>query len=221
MTTGANEDDHHVRGVDVVRDIAVDEWLDVREVKAGEPCPMCDAPLAVEKTIEIGHIFKLGTKYSEVFDANILDENGKSQTIVMGSYGIGIERTMAAVVERRNDQSGIQWPLSIAPFEVVITVVKPKDVATSEAGNALYDALVAEGIEVLLDDRDERPGVKFKDADLVGIPFRITVGPKGIAEGEVDFVRRSNGETQTMELVKAARRIAETVFEERSMGPQV
>jgi len=220
MTTGANEDDHHVRGVDVARDIAVALWLDLREVKAGEPCPMCDAPLVVEKTIEIGHIFKLGTKYSEVFDANILDENGKSQTIVMGSYGIGIERTMAAVVERRNDSSGIQWPLSIAPFEVVITVVKPKDVETSEAGNALYDALVAEGVEVLLDDRDERPGVKFKDADLIGVPFRITVGPKGIAQGEVDFIRRSNGETQTMELVKAARRIAETIFEERSMGPQ-
>jgi prolyl-tRNA synthetase len=221
MTTGANEDDHHLRGVDVSRDIAVEAYLDVREVKAGEPCPMCDAPLAVEKTIEIGHIFKLGTRYSEVFDAKILDENGKSQTIVMGSYGIGIERTMAAVVERRNDQSGIQWPLSIAPFEVVITVVKPKDVETSDAGNALYDALVGEGIEVLLDDRDERPGVKFKDADLIGVPFRITVGPKGIAEGEVDFIRRSNGETQTMELVKAARRIAETIFEERSMGPQV
>ncbi|MBW2667213.1 MAG: proline--tRNA ligase [Deltaproteobacteria bacterium] len=221
MTTGANEDDHHVRGVDVARDIVVASYLDLREVKAGEPCPMCDAPLAVEKTIEIGHIFKLGTKYSEVFDASILDENGKSQTIVMGSYGIGIERTMAAVVERRNDPSGIKWPLSIAPFEVVITVVKPKDVQTSEAGNALYDALVGEGIEVLLDDRDERPGVKFKDADLVGIPFRITVGPKGLAEGEVDFIRRSNGETQTMELVKAARRVAETIFEERSMGPQV
>jgi prolyl-tRNA synthetase len=220
MTTGANEDDHHVRGVDVARDIAVADWLDVREVKAGEPCSMCDAPLAVEKTIEIGHIFKLGTKYSEVFDAKVLDENGKSQTIVMGSYGIGIERTMAAVVERRNDESGIQWPLSIAPFEVVITVVKPKDVATSDAGNALYDALVGEGIEVLLDDRDERPGVKFKDADLIGVPFRITVGPKGLAEGEVDFVRRSNGETQTMELVKAARRIAETILEERSMGPR-
>jgi prolyl-tRNA synthetase len=221
MTTGANEDDQHVRGVDVARDIAVADWLDVREVKAGEPCSMCDAPLAVEKTIEIGHIFKLGTKYSEVFDAKVLDENGKSQTIVMGSYGIGIERTMAAVVERRNDESGIQWPLSIAPFEVVITVVKPKDVATSDAGNALYDALVGEGIEVLLDDRDERPGVKFKDADLIGVPFRITVGPKGLAEGEVDFVRRSNGETQTMELVKAARRIAETILEERSMGPRV
>jgi prolyl-tRNA synthetase len=220
MTTGANEDDQHVRGVDVARDIAVADWLDVREVKAGEPCSMCDAPLAVEKTIEIGHIFKLGTKYSEVFDAKILDENGKSQAIVMGSYGIGIERTMAAVVERRNDESGIQWPLSIAPFEVVITVVKPKDVATSDAGNALYDALVGEGIEVLLDDRDERPGVKFKDADLIGVPFRITVGPKGLAEGEVDFVRRSNGETQTMELVKAARRIAETILEERSMGPR-
>jgi prolyl-tRNA synthetase len=220
MTTGANEDGHHLRGVDVARDIAVGEWLDLREVKSGEPCPMCDAKLAVEKTIEVGHIFKLGTKYSEAFDAKVLDENGKEQTIVMGCYGIGIERTMAAVVERRNDAAGIVWPLSIAPFEVVISVVKPKDPATSDAGNALYDALVGEGIDVLLDDRDERPGVKFKDADLIGVPFRVTIGPKGLADGEIDFVRRSNGETQTMELVKAGRRIAEAIFEERSMGPQ-
>jgi prolyl-tRNA synthetase len=182
---------------------------------------MCEAPLAVEKTIEIGHIFKLGTRYSEVFGATVLDENGVSRPIVMGSYGIGIERTMAAVAECRHDDAGLQWPLSVAPFEVVITVIKPKDVATMEAGSALYDALVAEGIDALLDDRDERPGVKFKDADLIGVPFRVTVGPRGLAEGEVEVVRRSNGESQTMELTKAGRRIAETILEERSMGPQV
>jgi prolyl-tRNA synthetase len=219
MVTGANEDDHHLRGVDVERDIAVSRWLDLREVKAGEACPMCDAPLAVEKAIELGHIFKLGTRYSEAFGASVLDENGVSQTIVMGSYGIGIERTMAAVVERRHDETGIQWPLAVAPFEVVVTVINPKDVATSEAGNALYDALVAEGIDVLLDDRDERPGVKFKDADLIGIPYRVTVGPKGLSEGKVELMRRATGRSRTFDLLKAGRNVAETILEERSMRP--
>jgi prolyl-tRNA synthetase len=221
MVTGANQDDHHLRGVDVERDIRVGAWLDLREVKAGEACPMCDAPLAVDKTIEVGHIFKLGTRYSEALGASVLDEHGESQTIIMGSYGIGIERTMAAVVERRNDAAGIVWPLSVAPFEVVVTVVNPKDAATSDAGNAIYDALRSEGVEVLLDDRDERPGVKFKDADLVGIPFRVTVGPKGLAEGNVEFLRRAGGESRAIELTKAARYIVDTVLEERGMGPQV
>jgi prolyl-tRNA synthetase len=221
MVTGANEDGYHVRGVDVERDIAVGLWLDLREVKAGEACPMCDAPLAVDKTIEVGHIFKLGTRYSEAFGAAVLDENGKSRTIIMGSYGIGIERTMAAVVECCHDDAGIQWPLSVAPFEVVVTVINPKDVATTEAGSALYDALVAEGIEVLFDDRDERPGVKFNDADLVGIPFRVTIGPKGLAEGTVELTRRATRRSRAIDLVKAARNVAETILEERAMGPQV
>jgi len=221
MVTGANEDGFHLRGVDVARDVSVDQWLDLRGVKAGEACPMCDAPLAVEKTIEIGHIFKLGTRYSEAFGAAVLDENSESQTIVMGSYGIGIERTMAAVVERHHDDAGIEWPLALAPYEVVVTVIKPKDVAVSEAANALYDALVAEGVEVLIDDRDERPGVKFKDADLIGIPMRVTVGPKGLADGDVELTRRSTGEARPIDLVKAGRTIAEIVFEERSLTPRL
>jgi prolyl-tRNA synthetase len=205
----------------VERDIAVGDWLDLREVNAGEACPMCDAALTVDKTIEVGHIFKLGTRYSEAFGASVLDEHGTSQTIIMGSYGIGIERTMAAVVECCHDDAGIQWPLSVAPFEVVVTVIKPKDVAASEAGNALYDALVAEGIDVLLDDRDERPGVKFNDADLIGIPFRVTVGPKGLAEGTVELTRRATGRSRAIDLVKAARNVAETILEERAMSPQL
>jgi len=220
MHTGANEDDFHLSGVEVERDIAVDEWLDLREVNEGEACPMCDAPLGIAKTIEIGHIFKLGTRYSEAFGASVLDKNGSAKTIVMGSYGIGIERTMAAVVERHHDEAGIQWPLALAPFEVVVTVIKPKDVATTEAANALYDALIGEGVEVLLDDRDERPGVKFKDADLIGVPFRVTVGPKGLEEGKVELVRRSTGNARSVDLVKAGRTIAETIFEERTLRPQ-
>lgn len=182
---------------------------------------MCEAPLTVDKTIELGHIFKLGTRYSEALGAKVQDESGVEQPIIMGSYGIGIERTMAAVVERHNDDAGIMWPASVSPFEVVVTVVKPKDVATSDAADALYDALVAEGVEVLIDDRDERPGVKFKDADLVGIPYRVTVGPKGLADGKVELVRRKGGESRELDLTKAARYVTEAILEERNMRPRV
>ncbi len=215
MVTGANEDDFHVRAVDVARDIEVSEWLDLRAAREGEPCPLCDAPLAAGKTIEVGHIFKLGTKYSETLGAEVLDDEGKSHPIVMGSYGLGIGRAMAAVVEANHDKNGIVWPVTVAPYEVVVTVVKPKDVATSEAAARIYEELVGAGIEVLLDDRDERPGVKFKDADLIGIPYRITVGPKGLAEGMVDFQRRRDGESRTLDVNKAADWATETVLEER------
>jgi prolyl-tRNA synthetase len=221
MTTGANEDGHHLRGVDVERDIAVTRWVDVREVQAGEACPMCDAEISIDKTIEVGHIFKLGTRYSEAMGARVLDDSSQPRPIVMGSYGIGIERAMAAVVERSFDENGIIWPLAVAPFEVVITVVKPQDVATSEAANGLYDALVGAGIEVLIDDRDERPGVKFKDADLIGIPYRVTVGPKGLKEGQVEITRRKTGKSRNVDLHKAADAIAETVLEERAFAPDV
>ena len=215
LTTGANEDDFHLRGVDIDRDIDVAAWLDLREVEDGEACPMCDKPLAVYKTIEVAHIFKLGTTYSEAMDASVLDENGVARTIVMGSYGIGVERNMAAIVEAHHDEAGIVWPLNVAPFEVVICVIKPKDVACSEAGDRLYDALIAGGIDVLIDDRDERPGVKFKDADLVGIPYRLTVGPKGIADGVVELRWRGTGETRDLPVDRAAETMIEAVLDER------
>ena len=221
MVTGANEDDFHLRGVDVERDIGVSAWLDLREVKAGEACPMCGAELRVEKTIEVGHIFKLGTRYSEALGAAVLDDAGQSRPIVMGSYGIGIERTMASVVERCHDEAGISWPLSLAPYEVVITQVNAKDAETTDAAGALYDALLKEGIEAILDDRDERPGVKFKDADLVGIPYRVTVGPKGLADGKVELVRRKTRRARPIDLQKAASAVAEAVFEERSLSSQI
>jgi prolyl-tRNA synthetase len=219
MWTGANQDDFHLRGVDVARDIAVTRWLDLREVAAGEPCPMCDAPLKIEIAIEVGHIFKLGTRYSEAFGAQVQDESGASRTIVMGSYGIGVERAMAAVVERCHDKDGIVWPLSVAPFEVLITAVNPKQPAVSDAAGALYDALRGKGIDVLLDDRDERPGVKFKDADLIGIPYRITVGPKGLEEGKVEVTRRKTKSSHSVDLRKAADAVTESVLEERSFSP--
>ena len=215
MVTGANEDDHHLRGVDVERDIPVKGWLDLREVNEGEPCPVCEEPLDVAKTVEIGHIFKLGTKYTESLDVTVLDEAGKQATLVMGSYGIGVGRAVAAVVEANHDESGVIWPVNVAPFEVVVTVLNPKSVETMEAGERVYEALQGQGIEVLLDDRDERPGVKFKDAELVGIPHRITVGPKGLAAGTVEYKRRRDGSGEDFPVERAAATVAEFVLEER------
>jgi prolyl-tRNA synthetase len=215
LVTGANEDDFHLRGVDVSRDIDVKAWLDLREVEAGEACPMCDRPLDVLKTIEVAHIFKLGTKYSEPLDAKVLDANGVARPIVMGSYGIGIERSMAAIVEAHHDDAGIVWPMNVAPFEVVISVIKPKDVDCREVGERLYEAIAAGGVDVILDDRDERPGVKFKDADLVGIPYRLTVGPKGLAEEVVELRSRRTGEARDLQLQHAAETVIEAVLDER------
>ncbi len=220
MVTGANQDGFHLQGVDVERDIAVSSWLDLRLARAGESCPMCEAPLRIDKTIEVGHIFKLGTRYSEKLGSVFLDEAGAARPIVMGSYGIGIERMLAAVVERSHDAAGIIWPIAVAPYEVLITVVNPKDAATSDAAGALYDALRGAGIEVLLDDRDERPGVKFNDADLIGIPYRLTVGPKGLKEGKIEITRRQTRVARSVDLHKAAASVTESVLEERSFAPQ-
>jgi prolyl-tRNA synthetase family II len=215
MTTGANEDDFHLRGVDVARDIEVAGWHDLREVQEGEPCPACSTPLQVRKTIEVAHIFKLGTKYSDPLGAGFLDQNGKSQPVVMGCYGIGIGRTMAAIAEVCHDENGLIWPVSVAPFEVVVAVLNPKQTETLEAGTRIYEALQAEGIDVLLDDRDERPGVKFKDSELIGIPWRITVGPKGLAEGKVELFRRRGARKREVDVHKAAESVIENVMEER------
>ncbi len=215
MTTGANRDEFHLRGVDVARDLRVDAWLDLREVTAGEPCPMCGSALGVAKTIEIGHIFKLGTKYSEKLGALVQNEAGASVPIVMGSYGIGVGRVMASIVEASHDANGIVWPVTVAPFEVVICVLNPNEVETQEAGERIYEALRAQGIDVIIDSRDERPGVKFKDAELVGIPYRITIGPRGLAEKKVEFVRRRDGTKRELSLDRAAETVAEAVLEER------
>jgi len=215
MVTGANEDGFHLRGVDIDRDIEVKGWLDLREVKAGEGCSLCGEPLDVYKCLEVAHIFKLGTVYSEAMGAEVRDKNGKKAPVVMGSYGIGIDRNLAAIVEAHNDESGIVWPVNVAPFEVVVSVVKPKNVACLETGQRIYEALQEKGIDVVLDDRDERPGVKFKDADLVGIPYRVTVGPKGLENGVVELRRRKGGDTQDLEITHAAVSIAEAVLDER------
>ncbi len=199
MTTGANKDDHHLRGVDIARDIPVDEWFELRTVESGEGCPRCETGvLEVFRGMEIGHIFKLGTKYSESMGATVLTQDGKEVPIVMGSYGIGVERIMAAAVEQQHDADGIIWPRELAPFDVIVTITNMKQDEVREAGERLYNDLQNAGLEVLLDDREERAGVKFKDADLIGIPFRVTIGKK-VAEGMVELFDRR---TKTSEDVK-------------------
>jgi prolyl-tRNA synthetase len=200
MTTGANKDDHHLRGVSVERDIKIDQWADLRTVTSGEPCPRCDSGmLEVYKAMEIGHIFKLGTKYSESMGATVLTKDGKPVPIVMGSYGIGVERIITAAVEQSHDENGIIWPKALAPFDVVVTVTNVKDEKLREAGEKLYKDLQHAGLEVLLDDRDERAGVKFKDADLIGIPYRITLGKK-IVDGMVELFDRRTKQSQDLKL---------------------
>nr|MDJ0499048.1 YbaK/EbsC family protein [Acidimicrobiia bacterium] len=214
MTTGANENDFHLRGVAVERDINVGEWLDLREVEAGEACVECGEAIEVFRAIECGHIFKLGTKYSEPLGAMVLDENGRSRPIYMGSYGIGLERNLAAVVETHYDDKGIAWPVTVAPYEVVVTVLKLDD-ATRDAAEGIYEALRAAGIDVIIDDRDERPGVKFNDAELIGIPYRVTVGPRGLAEGIVEINQRASGVTENVAVADAVANVVARIEAER------
>ena len=211
MTTGANKDGLHLRNVSIERDIQVTEWFDLRTVKAGEPCAKCAKPLKIQRAIEVGHVFKLGTKYSEKLGAYFLDEAGARHPCVMGCYGIGITRTMQAVIEQCNDKDGIIWPLAVAPFTVCIT---PLGVApgspTMVLAEKLYADLLAKGVEVILDDRDDRPGVKFKDADLVGFPIRLAIGEKSLAKGEVELKQRG-GELLAVKPEDAVARVMEII----------
>ena len=208
MTTGANENDFHLRHVDVSRDIANPEWADLRNARAGDGCVRCGKTLELKKTIEMGHIFKLGLYYSEPMGARVLGADGKETPLVMGSYGIGIERIMAAAIEAHHDANGIVWPAAIAPFDVVLSTVKASDAEQREKSERMYAELAAAGFEVLLDDRDERPGVKFKDADLVGIPFRVVFGPRALAKGCVEFVVRAGGESREVPLADVRAELA-------------
>jgi prolyl-tRNA synthetase len=207
MTTGANRDAFHIRGVDVERDIKPDSWVDLRTVQKGEACPNCESgTLDIFKAMEIGHIFKLGTKYSDSMGATVLNAEGKEVPIVMGCYGIGVERIMSAAVEQSHDADGIVWPRSIAPFDVVVTVTNVKQDDIRGAGERLYEEMRRAGLEVLLDDRDERAGVKFKDADLIGVPFRITVGKK-VSEGRVELFDRATKQSEDVPLGDVAAQV--------------
>ncbi len=206
MVTGANEDGFHVKGVDVARDLLGHGKLaDLRTVKAGEGCPKCDGALEVYKALEIGHIFKLGTKYSESLKATVLDPEGKAVPIVMGSYGIGVERILAAAIELHHDAAGIRWPLAIAPFHATVVTLGPEP-ELKAAAEEVVAALGRAGIEVLFDDREERAGVKFKDADLIGIPIRIAIGKRGLAEGKAEFKLRDQQDAELVPLADVAPR---------------
>lgn len=206
---GANQKDAHF--VDVVpgRDFPADQGYDLRMIEVGEPCPKCGAPLKEARGIEVGQVFNLGTKYSKSLKATYLDETGAEQLCHMGCYGIGVSRTMAAAIEQHHDQDGIIWPMSIAPYHCVIVPISLKDEAVKEASEKLYQGMREKGIEVVLDDRDERPGVKFKDADLVGYPLRMTVGAKSLANNQVELRIRANGETELVDIDQ----VLETVME--------
>ena len=208
LVTGANKDGFHLRNVSVPRDLAHATPADLRTAAAGEGCPRCGSPLEVGKALEVGHIFKLGTRYSESMGARILDESGKEVPIVMGSYGIGIERILAGAVELHHDGDGIQWPMSIAPLHLALLPLQIQDAPVRETAERLYQQMREEGIEALLDDRDERAGVKFKDADLIGLPLRVAIGKKGLAEGKVEWKPRESKEVELVpigEVVEKAR----------------
>jgi prolyl-tRNA synthetase len=200
---GANEAEHHLQHVRHGRDFE-GEVVDLRNVVEGDACPSCGAPLGAYRGIEGGHIFILGTHYSAKMGATFLDEGGKAQPLIMGCYGIGVSRLVAAAVEQHHDEDGITWPLAIAPFHVIITTLGKKDEAVTRVADELYGTLRSAGIEVLLDDRKERPGVKFKDADLLGIPLRVTIGRRGLDKGELELKARTASEAEGLPVEGAA-----------------
>jgi prolyl-tRNA synthetase len=211
MYTGANIDDTHLRGVDVERDISVGQWADLREAAAGEGCVNCGHGLEVERGIEVGHIFKLGYKFSDALGLSVSGPDGKPVRPIMGCYGIGVERAMAAVVEVHYDAKGIVWPVAIAPFQVVVVIAQQDDTAVAEAGEKVYQALLGAGVEVIVDDRPVRAGVKFSDAELVGIPFRVTVGKRGLASGAAELTDRAAGSTVSVPLDEVPSAVREAV----------
>jgi prolyl-tRNA synthetase len=209
MATGANSDDVHLTGVNVERDITVGTWSDLREVTAGEPCPQCGTPLELVQAIEVGHIFKLGRKFTNALGVSVLGPDGTPIVPIMGCYGIGVERAMAAIAEVYHDGAGLKWPVAVAPFAVTVIVVSAKDEAVRTAAESIYAALQAARVDVVIDDRDERPGVKFKDAELTGIPYRISVGSRDLADGVVEVVTRSTGESERVPVDQAVKHVLE------------
>ena len=211
MTTGANEDGFHLRNVSIERDIKVTEWFDLRTVAAGEPCAQCAKSLKIRRAIEVGHVFKLGTKYSEKLNATFLAEDGQRHPCVMGCYGIGVTRTLQAVIEQCNDKDGIVWPKAVAPHTVCIT---PLNIAPEgpvmQLAEKIYAELAAAGVDVILDDRDERPGFKFKDSELVGFPLRVGIGEKSLAKGEVELKPRA-GALQAVKVEETVAKVLEWV----------
>ncbi len=218
LVTGANRDGYHLRSVWIERDIEVNQWADLREVRAGEPCPETGEPLKQRNAVELGHVFLLGTKYSESLGAHFLDPQGKRKPMVMGCYGIGITRTLQAVIEQNHDEQGILWPVPVAPYIVCLTVLDPDPgSAAMRQALSLHDALLEDGIEAILDDRDESPGVKFKDSELVGFPLRITFGPRSLARQAAEWKPRG-GAMEEVPLAHVRERIVEWAGSRRRGG---
>nr|C6E496.1 RecName: Full=Proline--tRNA ligase; AltName: Full=Prolyl-tRNA synthetase; Short=ProRS [Geobacter sp. M21] len=214
FVTGANAADTHLKNVNIGRDFSVSGFVDIRNVVIGDACPRCDSgKLEIWRGIEVGHVFKLGTKYSKALKATFLDADGKEQTIFMGCYGIGVGRTVAACIEQNHDENGIIFPIPIAPFQCIISSLSVKEDEVKAASESIYQELLEAGIEVLLDDRDERPGFKFKDADLIGIPLRIVVGAKALAEGKVELKERRSGEVEVLPIAEAIAKVKAAVKE--------
>ncbi|HTP64239.1 MAG TPA: proline--tRNA ligase [Geobacteraceae bacterium] len=214
FVTGGNARDLHLKNVNLERDFTVSNFADIRNVVHGDPCPRCTSgALEMWRGIEVGHVFKLGTKYSKSLKATYLDAAGQEQTIFMGCYGIGIGRSVAACIEQNNDENGMIFPIPIAPFHCIVTAVNIKDEAVMTASEAIYSKLTEAGVEALLDDRDERPGFKFKDADLIGIPLRIVVGSKNLAEGKVELKHRKGGDVELLSVDDAVARVKSLVAE--------
>jgi prolyl-tRNA synthetase len=214
FVVGANETDYHLKNVNHDRDFSITEYADIRNVTHGDPCPRCSGGvLEMWRGIEVGHVFKLGMKYSKALNATFLDPDGKEQTVFMGCYGIGIGRTVAACIEQNHDENGIIFPIPIAPFHCIVSALNPKDDAVRQAAEGMYGQLLEQGVEVLYDDRDERPGVKFKDADLIGIPLRIVVGAKNLLDGKVELKQRRGGEVELLSIDDAVSRVTALVIE--------
>ena len=195
---GANKEDHHVKNVNIGRDVSISSFADLRVAKETDFCARCGGSLKFARGIEVGHVFKLGTKYSKAMRATYLDKNGKEQYMIMGCYGIGVGRTVAAAIEQNHDENGIMWPMPLAPYQVIITPVNINDENIKKISEDLYNVLSEKGIEVVLDDRDERAGVKFKDADLIGIPIRVTIGQKTLIERKIEIKLRKSGEVKIL-----------------------
>ena len=214
LCAGACKLDHHILNVNYGRDYEGDIVTDLKVLKEGDPCPVCGAPIKHTRGIEVGQVFKLGTKYSKAMNAIYKDENQQDHPLVMGCYGIGVSRTLAAVIEQHHDEDGIIWPVSVAPYHVIVTLVKPKDEEQAKLAEEIYQSLLVAGVEAVIDDRDERPGVKFKDADLLGFPIRITVG-KRAGEGIVEYKLRRDSEKSELSVAEAIENAIKLVNEEK------